>query len=113
MRKWQDLPRQWMATSDDVMTISVRKSGLITWNGALGRAMRHPKYVRLLYCDGVLGLKRAEATDKGAFPVTPGGFYARSALKAINPNGELPSQSIRREATREEDVYTIDISDLF
>lgn len=97
-------------------TVSIQKSGAVTWNQSAHEALGQPEMVEILFDPerGLLGLRPTEAAD-GSFRVRrlgPQNTWITSARGALRRVGLLPESAFRQVARMEGGVLVIDVSEL-
>ena len=97
-------------------TVSIQKSGAVTWNQSAHDAMGRPELVEILFDQdrSMLGLRPAERSE-GSFRVRrlgPQNTWITSARGALRRIGLLPENAFRQVAKQEDSVLAIDVSEL-
>ena len=97
-------------------TISIQKSGALTWNRGAQQALGEPEVVQILFDEErkLLGLRKVDGESEG-FRVRRLGnqnTWITSARGALRRVGLLPSRAYRRVAELQEGVLAIDVSEL-
>ncbi len=97
-------------------TVSIQKSGAVTWNQSAHEALGRPAQVEIMLdADrGRLGLRRAQDADE-SFRVRklgPQNTWIASARGALRRAGLLPPSAYRQVAELEDGLLQIDVSEL-
>ena len=97
-------------------TISIQKSGAVTWNESAHRALGQPDSVEIQFDEErkLLGLRRT-GEGENSFRVRRLGTqntWITSARGALRRVGLLPDSAHRRPAQRENDLLVIVVSEL-
>ncbi|NPV08028.1 MAG: hypothetical protein HPY83_08705 [Anaerolineae bacterium] len=100
----------------DQPTISIQKSGGVTWNLAAHRALEEPDQVEILidHQQGLLAVRKAVSGESGfrVRKLGPQNTWIASARGALRRVGLLPTTAYRRVAQQEDGMLVIDVSDL-
>ncbi|MHB0877037.1 MAG: hypothetical protein ACYC5O_13450 [Anaerolineae bacterium] len=97
-------------------TVSIQKSGAVTWNQSAHETMGQPDMVEILFDQdrGLLGLRPTRRSE-GSFRVRrlgPQNTWITSARGALRRVGLLPENAFRQVAQQDETVLAIDVTEL-
>lgn len=100
----------------DQPTISIQKSGAVTWNLAAHRALDDPEQVEILVDQqkGLLALRKTKNGEIGfrVRKLGPQNTWIASARGALRRVGLLPTTAYRRVARQDDGMLVIDVSEL-
>lgn len=97
-------------------TVSIQKSGAVTWNQSAHEALGQPELVDILFDEErkLLGLRPTSKAD-GSFRVRrlgPQNTWITSARGALRRVGLLPTSAFRQVARLEDGILYISVADL-